>query len=84
MSMNKKDQELTFEESLARLEEIVQTLEVGDLPLEEATKLYEKGMRLARICNEKLEAADLRITHIETTYGEQLGLPDEARDGTEL
>lgn len=82
--MNKKDQEPTFEESLALLEEIVQTLEVGDLPLEEATKLYEKGMRLARICNEKLEAADLRIMQIETTYGGQLGLSDEARDGREL
>ena len=84
MSMNKKDQEPTFEESLARLEESVKTLEVGDLPLEEATKLYEKGMRLARICNEKLETADLRIMQIETTYGDQLGLSDEARDGTEL
>ncbi len=77
MSSGAKDRKPTFEEVLTRLEQTVQVLEAGDLPLDEATKLYERGMRLARMCNEMLAAADLRITQIETTYGEQMRLPPE-------
>ena len=80
MSSGARDRKPTFEEVMARLEETVQALEAGDLPLDEATKLYERGMRLARMCNEMLAAADLRITQIETTYGEQMLLPPERDD----
>ena len=57
---------LTFEEALARLNETVQALETGELPLAEATRLYEKGMGLARICSEMLAAAELKVTQIQT------------------
>ena len=80
MSTGAKGKKPTLEEVMARLEETVQALEAGDLPLDEATKLYERGMRLARMCNEMLAAADLRITQIETTYGEQMRLPPERDD----
>ena len=66
--------DLPFEEALSRLDDTVQTLEVGGLPLAEATRLYESGMRLARICNEMLAAAELKITQIQTAYGEQMRL----------
>ena len=66
---------LTFEQALSQLDETVRALETGDLPLSEATTLYEKGMRLARICSEKLEAAQLKISQIQTAYGEQMRLP---------
>ena len=48
------------------------------MPLAESTGLYERGMRLARICSEMLAAAELKITRIQTAYGEQMHLsPDE-------
>lgn len=66
--------ELTFEQALARLDETVRALEAGDLPLDEATRLYEQGMKLAQTCNEMLASAELRITKIRTAYGEQMRL----------
>ena len=66
---------LTFEKALAQLDETVEALEAGDLPLAEATRLYEKGMSLARVCSEMLAAAELKVTQIQTAYGEQMRLP---------
>ena len=68
---------LTFEKALARLDGTVEALEAGDLPLAEATRLYEKGMSLARICSEMLAAAELKVTQIQTAYGEQMRLPPD-------
>jgi exodeoxyribonuclease VII small subunit len=53
--------EPTFEETLARLEAVVLKLESGDLPLEAALQAFEEGVRLARICNLRLEDAERRI-----------------------
>lgn len=69
---------LTFEQALAKLDETVRALEAGDLPLNEATRLYEQGMKLARTCNEMLATAELKITKIRTAYGEQMRLPPQA------
>ena len=66
---------MTFEQALAQLDETVRALETGDLPLSEATRLYERGMRLARICGERLADAELKISQIQTAYGEQMRLP---------
>lgn len=71
------DGELSFEDALTQLDETVQALESGKLPLAEATGLYEKGMRLARLCSEMLAAAELKITQIQTAYGEQMRLPPD-------
>jgi len=57
----KKTDEPTFERALQQLEEIVQKLEKGDLPLEESLALYEDGIRLARLCHGKLEEAEGKI-----------------------
>jgi exodeoxyribonuclease VII small subunit len=51
----------SFEEALQQLEQIVQKLEKGELPLEESLKLYEEGIRLSRLCHGKLEEAEGRI-----------------------
>lgn len=51
----------SFEEALARLEEIVARLEAGDLPLEESMALFEEGVGLARLCQEILAAAEGRL-----------------------
>jgi exodeoxyribonuclease VII small subunit len=70
--------DLSFEKALSRLDDTVEALEAGGLPLAEATRLYERGMRLARICTEMLAAAELKITQIQTAYGEQMRfLPGE-------
>jgi exodeoxyribonuclease VII small subunit len=50
-----------FEATLAALEKIVRELERGDLPLEESLKLFERGVRLSRECQERLNQAERRI-----------------------
>ena len=56
---------LTFEQAFAELEEAVRTLERGDLPLEEALGLYERGQELAAYCAQLLDEAELKIVQIE-------------------
>ena len=51
----------TFEEALARLEEIVARLETGEAALDESMILFEEGVGLARFCQEKLAAAEGRL-----------------------
>ncbi len=51
----------TFEQSLTELEERVRTLESGEIALDEALKLFEEGVALARACHEQLEAAEERV-----------------------
>jgi exodeoxyribonuclease VII small subunit len=60
--MKKSDEQpKTFEASLEALEEIVQQLEGGDLPLEKSLELFEDGIRLSRQCQERLNQAERRI-----------------------
>ncbi|PKB79766.1 MAG: exodeoxyribonuclease VII small subunit [SAR202 cluster bacterium Io17-Chloro-G9] len=77
MNTENSPAEMTFEQALGRLEAVVSAMEAGDLPLAEATSLYEDGMKLARVCSEMLAAAELKITRIQTAYGEQMRLPPE-------
>lgn len=53
---------LNFEQSMARLDEIVTTLERGDAPLEEAMKLFEEGSKLMRECTTLLDEAEQKVT----------------------
>jgi exodeoxyribonuclease VII small subunit len=57
--MSQKKQ--SFEDSLAELEKIVGKLEQGDLALEDSLELFEKGVRLSRECQERLNQAERRI-----------------------
>ena len=54
----------SFEDSIKRLNEIVQTLERGDLPLEESLRLFEEGVRLSRASQERLDAAQKRVEEL--------------------
>jgi exodeoxyribonuclease VII small subunit len=56
--------DLTFEEAFRELEGVVQRLEAGDLSLEEALALYERGITLARQCGGQLDAAELRVRQL--------------------
>ena len=51
----------SFEEAIKRLEEIVEKLEVGDLPLEESLKIFEEGMKLVSFCSKKLEEVEQKV-----------------------
>jgi exodeoxyribonuclease VII small subunit len=53
--------EKAFEEALKELEEIVNRLEQGDLPLEEALQLFEQGVKLSRLCHTRLDEAQKRV-----------------------
>ena len=56
--MNEK---MSFEQSLARLDEIVKLLEGGNAPLEQSMKLYEEGIALVRFCNGELDKTESKI-----------------------
>ena len=57
----KKEKKQTFEEAVARLNEIVAALEDGSAPLDRSLALYEEGIALVRFCNEALDSAERRI-----------------------
>ena len=56
---------LPFESALQQLEEVVEAMESGDLPLESLLVRYEEGMKLAKACQGKLAAAEIRIQQLE-------------------
>ena len=62
--MNKKNDKLNFEDSLMRLEDIAELLESENTPLEESISLFEEGITLKELCEEKLKNAKLKIEKI--------------------
>jgi exodeoxyribonuclease VII small subunit len=66
----------TFEDAVKRLGEIVQSLERGDLPLEESLRLFEEGVKLSRVSQEKLDAAQKKVEQL-------LGVDAEGRARTQ-
>ena len=64
--MNQKN--LTFEESMGRLEQIVRSLEQGNVPLEESLKLFQEGTQLVRSCSQLLDNAQLQIQKVQFLY----------------
>jgi exodeoxyribonuclease VII small subunit len=65
-----KEQEQSFESSLASLERIVAHLESGDLPLERALELFEEGVALARRCQTQLGDAERKVEMLLRERGE--------------
>lgn len=62
-----KIESLSFEDSYALLEQVIQKLESGNLSLEESVALYEQGIKLAAHCGRKLDDAQLRVTQLLST-----------------
>lgn len=54
-------QDLSFEQALARLEQIVEELDSGELPLDETLARFEEGMALKRFCAERLSQAEAKV-----------------------
>lgn len=61
-------QNLSFEEAFKRLEKLVEKMESGGLSLEQATALYEDGLKLAQLCSTKLDDAELKITKLNAAF----------------
>lgn len=60
-----------FEDALKRLEEIINNLEQGEVPLEETVKMFQEGITLAKLCKDKLQSAEKEIQKIvKDTDGE--------------
>ena len=63
--------QLTFEQAMEKLEIIVSKLEEGDVPLEQAIEYYKEGMKLSKLCNDKLKSVEREITKIMKETGEE-------------
>ncbi len=71
---------LPFEEALKKLEAVVEAMEGGELPLEDLLARYEEGMKLARVCQEKLAEAELKIQQLEKTAAGEMKLKPFEQD----
>lgn len=73
--MKKETEELQFEEAVAKLESIVESLENGDVPLEKAIDLFQQGMQLSQLCNQKLEQVEQKIDFLLEEEGNLVKKP---------
>ncbi len=67
---NKQSRIKDFEKSLSQLESLVEGLEKGDVPLEDALKQFEQGIQLARSCQNALKDAELKVQQLLESNGE--------------
>jgi exodeoxyribonuclease VII small subunit len=69
MSNMEEVNKLSFEEAMNKLEGIVEQLEEGDVPLEEAIAIYKEGMELSKLCHDKLKSVEEQLAQIITEDG---------------
>ena len=80
-STKKEESKSNFESSLKRLEKIVESLEQGNVPLEEAMKMYEEGIELSRSCIDKLNQTELKLKKLTKKLDGSFDVSDvEAND----
>ncbi len=65
---------ISFEEAMKRLEKIVETLGEGNLPLEDSLKMFEEGVELCKICNEKLDEAEYKVEKLMEKEGGEISV----------
>lgn len=73
-------EDLTFEAALKRLEEVVADLEGGRLSLEDSLSRFEEGMRLSKLCQEKLKGVELKIEKLVAEGGRTVPRPLDEDD----
>ena len=71
MKVNEEKETVTFEDAMEQLETIIERLEEGDVPLEEAITIYKNGMELSKLCHDKLKNVEEQLTQILTDDGEK-------------
>jgi len=79
-SSKKEDSKGSLESSIKRLEKIVESLEDGSVPLEDAIKMYEEGIELSISCIEKLTQADLKLKKLTKKIDDSFDLTDIERE----
>lgn len=77
---SKKPTKPTFESSLKRLEAIVETLEQGEISLDDAVELYEEGIELSKFCGEKLKAVELKLKRLSKNLNGEFEITDLETD----
>jgi exodeoxyribonuclease VII small subunit len=70
------EEDPTFEEALKQLETAVETLEAGNLPLAEALRLFEEGLKASNLCRARLEEAKQRVEVLATESGNDFQLTE--------
>lgn len=68
-----EEKKLSFEQAMDQLESIVEKLEEGDVPLEEAISFYKEGMELSKLCHDKLKNVEEQLAQIITEDGRTEG-----------
>ncbi|WP_281163399.1 exodeoxyribonuclease VII small subunit [Marinococcus halotolerans] len=71
------EQEQSFEQAMEKLEQIVERLEEGEVPLEKAITMYQEGMTLSNTCHEKLQKVEKQMDEIVDENGEVTPLDSE-------
>ncbi|MBR2900892.1 MAG: exodeoxyribonuclease VII small subunit [Clostridia bacterium] len=66
---NEVKNEFSFEQALARLEQIVKMLEGGNVPLEDLIKLFDEGSALVKLCTERLDKAEEKVRLLQVKDG---------------
>jgi len=79
--MAKPGNEMSFERALAELEKLVAQMEGGKLSLEQALEAHQRGLALARFCQERLDAAQQQVKVLEGEVLKKLAADPEAGDG---
>jgi exodeoxyribonuclease VII small subunit len=78
------NEKISFEDAVERLESIVEEMESDNLPLEKILVRYEEGAQLVKVCEDKLQSAETRITQLEEKLeGELSTRPVTLRDDEE-
>lgn len=68
--MSEKNKQLSFEEAMERLEELIEAMEDGSAPLDRLVAKYEEGSKLLRVCQSQLREAELKIEKLNVQTGE--------------
>ena len=65
-----EDTEVSFEDALSQLEEVVHRMETGESPLESLVENYQSGVRLLKVCRSKIERAEMKVKEVTDQDGE--------------
>ena len=73
-----------FEDAMKRLEDVVESLESGELSLKDSLQIFEEGMKLVSFCSKKLEEAEQKVTMlIKESTGKYTHQPFDMKEGDE-
>ena len=73
-------QKISFEKAMAELQEIVEALEDGNVDLDRSLALYERGIELVRLCNDRLDSAQQRVLAVQNGEEGPTTVPFEGAD----